>query len=210
MLDLGSAKGGVKSMGGWNGWKYGGEITRSPKERIVFGLDKPKVRELGDRTDDAVHSVGTRNTWPDSAAKPTSVASSVLRCNPLSLSGIVRDGPTRAAALALWGLSKASCAASSCFEELSFAWTVCLCWRRLSRRENRLEQCKHANGLSPVCFRLWRARCSDRVKDLVQLGKPVHRNTRALLLFLDLGSVGIAAEVAISLELRVPPGDSLS
>ena len=31
------------------------------------------------------------------------------------------------------------------------AWTVCACWRRLSRRENCLEQWQ-AKGRSPVCF----------------------------------------------------------
>lgn len=47
------------------------------------------------------------------------------------------------------------------------AWTVCACWRRLSRRENCFEQWQ-VKGRSPVCFLMCLARCSLRLKTMRQ------------------------------------------
>lgn len=54
-------------------------------------------------------------------------------------------------------------------------WTVCACWRRLSRRENCFPQWQ-ANGRSPVCFLTWRARCSLRLNTMLQSPNPRHTN----------------------------------
>ncbi len=59
--------------------------------------------------------------------------------------------------------------------KFSYIWTVCRCCRRLSKREKRFKHRSHLNGRSPVCFLMCLAKCSDRVKVMEQLGKPVHR-----------------------------------
>lgn len=59
--------------------------------------------------------------------------------------------PLEAAVMLAWR-EVSSCIMRSFWSCLS-AWTVCACWRRLSRRENCFEQW-HVNGRSPVCFLL--------------------------------------------------------
>ena len=56
----------------------------------------------------------------------------------------------------LWAAAMEVCRAVSSRIIISFwsclsAWTVCACWRRLSRRENCLPQWQ-LKGRSPVCF----------------------------------------------------------
>lgn len=57
-----------------------------------------------------------------------------------------------------------SCIMRSFWSALS-AWTVCACWRRLSRRENCFPQWQ-VKGRSPVCFLMCLRRCSLLLKTM--------------------------------------------
>lgn len=74
------------------------------------------------------------------------VATAAAAAAPL----FARDWPPLLAAVMEAWREVRSCIMRSFWSCLS-AWTVCACWRRLSRRENCLPQWQ-VNGLSPVCF----------------------------------------------------------
>lgn len=81
-----------------------------------------------------------------------------------------------------------------------FIWnwcTVCLCWRKLSSRENFLKQKSHWKGLSPVCFLMCLAKCSDLVKIIEQPGYPVHWKSFPL----DFFGTGVGAGVVLAVLL---------
>jgi len=63
--------------------------------------------------------------------------------------GLTFGGRTRSVRICLWNLVPVAARESPGISSLT--WTVCACWRRLSRRENRREQW-HSKGRSPVCF----------------------------------------------------------
>ena len=77
--------------------------------------------------------------------------------------------------------------------KFSYMWTVCRCCRRLSKCEKRFKHRSHLNGRSPVCFLMCLAKCSDRVKVMEQLGKPVHRYMRFLRFLRFLPRAAVAA-----------------
>ncbi len=59
--------------------------------------------------------------------------------------------PVRTRSVRIWRWNLVPVAASESIGMSSLTWTVWACWRRLSRREKRLEQW-HWKGRSPVCF----------------------------------------------------------
>ena len=106
-----------------------------------------------------------RTAW-----EPSSVLTAMVGMEPLRAALVVgeppagleavparfaRELPPLEAAVMLAWREVSSCIIRSFWSCLS-AWTVWACWRRLSRRENCLEQWQ-VNGLSPVCFlgRVW-------------------------------------------------------
>lgn len=80
------------------------------------------------------------------------------------------------------------------------AWTDSRCCFKLSTLLKNFKHAGHWNGFSPVCFLIWRARCSALVKDIVQPSYPVHLNVflRALL---DLFGVDAATLLVAKLPL---------
>ena len=82
-------------------------------------------------------------------------------------------GRTLSVLICLWNLVLVAASESPGMSSLTC--TVCACCRKLSRRENRLEQW-HWNGRSPVCFLMCLARCSLRVKLRLQGGNSVQKN----------------------------------
>ncbi len=73
-------------------------------------------------------------------------------CEPVlpSVEALERFG-ARTRSVRIWRWNLVPVAAKESPGMSSLTWTVCACCRKLSKRENRLEQW-HWNGRSPVCF----------------------------------------------------------
>lgn len=107
------------------------------------------------------------NSWP-SAPLRFLLLSPEMPCSITSLWDLDDDDDMFACNSANFAKSCSFCSGLS-------SWTVWQCCRRLSSLEKDLRQW-HWKGRSPVCFRIWRARCSLLVKTMRQSPNPWHWN----------------------------------
>ena len=99
------------------------------------------------KSSSSLTTIDGRGMDPDIALGPEGIdaAAAAAACAPR----LPRGAPLPAAVMVACS-DVSSCIMRSFWSCLS-AWTVCACWRRLSRRENCFEQWQ-VNGRSPVCF----------------------------------------------------------